>query len=266
LQVFRTSPSSTRILTQRKSPFERENILFVGNNLQTSSNYIKRILPNAIFILFTTTLVPETVSVYGNLIASYSLKQAIEDKRASPVQYEIRSLDLLPKTLLTDVETSSEEPFRNHLTLERISAIAADLVQHFEARSTNQHDKVVVITSRIDNANQLLQSIQHIRPNWAERGVVFALSSLLTNKDRQNLLTRFSDPQDPFRIAIVSSTLLPLIETANVKTAYLANTLPKNAVKRTIALVSRRSKEESGLVVDYNNNLTVIEESYELEQ
>lgn len=238
--------------------FQSDKILFVGNNLRSPSSYIKQILPNAVFILFTTSFAPEAVSVYGDLIAKYGFQQAIKDNIVSNVRYEIRDIGLSPKAASLDADMSREHQFENPLSREWADAIAKDLVQHYERRNSNKN-KAVVVTSRIDYAKELYQSILNIRPEWLERGVLFMLSTALEYRERTEQLMRFANLEDPSRIAIVSSGFLPLIQ-AKIKTAYLLHSVPKTALVRTVGLVSRGLDEE-GLVVDYDHNMKLIREA-----
>jgi len=243
---------------RNQHPFQSDKILFVGNNLQSSNSYIKQILPNAVFILFTTSFSPEVVSVYGDLIAKYGFQQALKDNIVSNVRYEIRDIGLSPKGAPFDADMSREYKFENHLLREWADGIAKDLVQHFEKRNSNMN-KAVVVTSRIDYAKELQQSIIDVRPEWLERGVLFMLSTPVDYQERTEQLMRFGNPENSARIAIVSSGFLPLIQ-ANVKTAYLLHSVAKSVLVQTVGLVSRGLDEE-GLIVDYGHNMKRIREA-----
>jgi len=136
-------------------PFQNDKILFVGNNLPTSSGYIRRILPNAVFILFTSSFTPDTVPMFGDLIAKYGFKQAIRDNVVSNVRYEIRNVGVFRQSASFDADMLSEDQLESHLTWEWVDAIARDLVQHFEQSHTNGN-KAVVVSSRIDYAKSAL--------------------------------------------------------------------------------------------------------------
>src|SRR3954462_7989056 len=124
------------------------------------AKYMRDGLPNASFIGFTGTPIEaddvNTPAVFGDYIDIYDISRAVEDGATVPIYYESRlariELDEAEKPKIdaevadlteNEVESEQERLKRKWASVEalvgyekRLAMVAADLVQHFEARTT----------------------------------------------------------------------------------------------------------------------------------
>lgn len=247
---------------QDAGPFERDDILFVGYNLHSTNSIIHKVFPNALFILFTNNFLPtaEASSTYGSLIAKYDLRRAIEDKVASDINYESRSIDIDFPTRLMEEDPSNEGFATSITSLNYVHAVAADLILHYGARSSETKQKALVVTPSLNISDALFSRICSLKPDWCTGQTIYTISAAIEHNQRDSLLRQFMDPEDQFKIAIVSSSFLSAIQAQNVKTIYVLGSLSKNALARAIGMASRGLPTENGLIVDYGNNLKAIQQ------
>ena len=123
------------------------------------AEYLRQALPNATFVGFTGTPIDSkdrsTVGVFGDLIDTYDMTQAVADKATVPIHYTARlaklrlnltdeeraELDALAEEL-TDGDKAAIERGKSNLTRfeevvgapDRVAQVAADIVEHFELR------------------------------------------------------------------------------------------------------------------------------------
>lgn len=259
------------------------------------ARYLRSSLPNASFIGFTGTPVSQgdhdTVSVFGNYIDVYDMSRSIEDGTTVRLFYESRIASLhLPEELVDSIDEDCEEitgqqevSQRESLktrwsSLEalagakaRLSAIAQDIVTHFEARQLSQEYKggkamIVVMSRRI--AVELYDAITALRPQWhsddLSRGaikVVMTGSSSdppewqrhVGNKaSRETLARRMKDPHDELRLVIVRDMWLTGFDVPSMHTMYVDKPMKGHNLMQAIARVNRVFQgKSSGLVVDY---------------
>lgn len=242
----------------RNAPFERSDIVFVGHDLPDNSGVLNRTFPNAIFILFTNTFLPnnEMGSTYGELIARYNLSQAINDNIATPVHYESRRIS---PTILHESRELLEDQFAAiTVSIDYIREIAIDLIKHFESRNAAKPVRALIVTRRIDVANELVRTILSLRPEW-HADIVGPISAGLDSRERNNLLSRIADRDDQFKLALIGAGMLPGIDIQNVKMIYVTEALSENTLLKVIGLLGRGSDKNAGLLVDYGQNLGVVQ-------
>ena len=251
--VFTTTQ---RILSLRdKGPFLGENIVFVGFDVHGTPR-VTEIFPNAIFILFTSSFLPtpETSAIFGELIAHYSLKQAIDDKVSAAVDYVARKIH--PEISQTDLEehvgTGFDSSFRS---IENAHRVAADIISHFESQNLDKDSKAVIVTLRVQTQSIMFSAIQSLRPEWTNEDLIPPISGAVDRHSLESALSRVRDPRDPFKLAMISSGVLRGIDIFGIKTAYIVEHLPQLALARAVALVSRGVDKGHGLIVDYGHNL-----------
>ena len=133
----------------------------IGNKLVFGfSQYMRDALPNASFIGFTGTPIAledkDTIAVFGDYVSIYDIQDAVDDGATVPIYYESRlaKLDLNHAEIeklsdqVEDIVEDEEDVCNREKTkgewsrLEklvgaepRIQQVAADLVEHFEART-----------------------------------------------------------------------------------------------------------------------------------
>lgn len=78
------------------------------------------------------------------------------------------------------------------------------------------------------------------------------VSSALNSEHRAILARRFTDPDDPSKLAITPGMWLTGLSTPLLKTIYLLKRMSHQSLLQVVARVARASKDvEAGLVVDY---------------
>jgi type I restriction enzyme R subunit len=154
--------------------------------------YMRQALPKATFVGFTGTPIEtkdrDTRDVFGDVIDTYDMTQAVADKAIVPIYYTARlaklhlrlseqeraELDELAEEL-TEGDEAALERSKSKLTRfeevvgapERIALIAADIVEHFERRReamAGGKGMIVTISRRV--AVALYDRIAALRPGW----------------------------------------------------------------------------------------------------
>ncbi|WP_315767718.1 type I restriction endonuclease subunit R [Bradyrhizobium sp. SZCCHNR2012] len=156
------------------------------------AEYLRQALPNATFVGFTGTPIDDrdrsTVGVFGEVIDTYDMTQAVADKATVPIHYTARLAKL--RLNLTDEEREELDALAEELTEgddaaiernkgnlsrfeevvgapDRVSQIAADIVTHFEHRReamAGGKGMIVAISRRV--AVELYDRIAELRPDW----------------------------------------------------------------------------------------------------
>jgi type I restriction enzyme, R subunit len=156
------------------------------------AEYLRQALPNATFVGFTGTPIEErdrnTETVFGDVIDTYDMTQAVADKATVPIHYTARlaklrlnlskeerdELDALAEELSEGDEAAVERE-KGRLSRfneavgapHRLDEIANDIVTHFERRREAMNGgkgMIVTISRRV--AVELYNRIAGLRPNW----------------------------------------------------------------------------------------------------
>jgi type I restriction enzyme, R subunit len=153
---------------------------------------VRQALPNATFVGFTGTPIDlrdrNTEAVFGNIIDTYDMTQAVADHATVPIYYTARlpklhlnlsdderaELDALAEELTEGNEAENERSKSRFARFEevvgaadRVTTIAADIVEHFERRReamAGGKGMVVAISRRV--AVELYDRIAKLRPGW----------------------------------------------------------------------------------------------------
>lgn len=257
------------------------------------AKYLRDALPNATYLGFTGTPIEKndvnTPAVFGDYVDIYDISQAVEDGATVRIFYESR----LAKVAISDegkklIADFDEEFNEDELTAtqqarakwvkaealigshDRIQAVAADIVQHFEQRlfaNANQGKGMIVAMSR-RIAVDLYNAIIALRPAWssddlydgvikvimtssAADGVALAKHHT-TKKDRQILANRMKDPEDKLKLVIVRDMWLTGFDAPSMHTLYIDKPMKGHNLMQAIARVNRVYKDKAGgLIVDY---------------
>lgn len=272
------------------------------------AKYLHDSLPNATYVGFTGTPIDATLDVFGQVVDSYTMTESVNDEITVRIVYEGRAAKvLLDSSKLQEIENyydecesagaseyqidESKKATANMNAIlgdpDRIKAIAADFVKHYEDRvaegSTVKGKAMFVCASR-EIAYQLYLQVKAIRPDWfiektAPEGVELTeqeqketmpsamvkmvmtrgkdddatLYDLLgTKDDRKECDKQFKNPKSNFRIAIVVDMWLTGFDVPELDTIYIDKPLQKHNLIQTISRVNRKFEgKEKGLVVDY---------------
>lgn len=280
---------------------ERTNIVVMVDEAHRSNydfidgfaRHLRDGLPNATFIGFTGTPVEakdrSTTAVFGSVIDTYDLTQAVEDGATVKVLYEARLAKVrLPEDALHDIDSAfieavsgSEEDAQERLKSrwsrveavvgadERLDELARDIVAHWEKRKELMPDaKCMIVTMSRRIAVDLHEKIATLRPDWAtdddatgRMKVVMTGSATdpegwqdhIRNKGQMRALkSRASNPEDPLDIVIVRDMWLTGFDSPAMTTMYVDKPMRGVSLMQAITRVNRTFRDKlAGLIVDY---------------
>ncbi|AOF81151.1 type I site-specific deoxyribonuclease, HsdR family protein [Methyloversatilis sp. RAC08] len=256
------------------------------------AQHLRDALPNATFVAFTGTPVSsedrDTRAVFGDYIHIYDMQQAREDGATVAIYFESRLARLslkqedLPQIddevdeLAEDEEECQQAKLKSRwAALEkvvgaepRIARVAADLVEHFEARNAAQTGKAMVVAMSREICVHLYDAIVALRPDWhdddAEKGAIKIVMTgsasdrallqphIYSAQVKKRLEKRFKAPGDPLRLVIVRDMWLTGFDAPCMHTLYIDKPMKGHNLMQAIARVNRVFKDkQGGLVVDY---------------
>ncbi len=256
------------------------------------AKHMRDALPGATYLGFTGTPIESndksTVAVFGDYIDVYDLTRAVEDGATVRIFYESRlakvSLDEDASETLDDViEEISENAEADDATRakskwarleaivgasQRLDIVAADLVQHWEARRSELFGKAMIVAMSRRIAVELYNRIVELRPDWHSddpdagrikvvmTGSAADVSSFQPHiypKDvRKKLKLRAKDPDDPLEIVIVRDMWLTGFDAPAMHTMYVDKPMQGAGLMQAIARVNRTFRDKpGGLIVDY---------------
>jgi type I restriction enzyme R subunit len=266
-----------------------------GREVYGLAKYMRDALPNASFIGFTGTPIEHadknTPAVFGNYIDTYDMARSVEDGTTVKIYYESRivnlELDHQERGLIDEQydeiteyqeTTQKDELKRKWARLEkivgsndRITAVASDIVDHFEKRQESMETEVgkaiiVAMSRRI--AVDLYNVIIKIRPQWyssdISKGKIKVIMTSassdpegwhdhsLSKSDKELVAKRMKDNKDELELVIVVDMWLTGFDVPSLHTMYLDKPMQGHNLMQAIARVNRVFKEkQGGLIVDY---------------
>jgi len=257
------------------------------------AKHLRDALPGATFVGFTGTPVEsadkDTRAVFGDYVSIYDIQDAVDDGATVPIYYESRLAKLdINQAQIEQLNAEVEEVFEDEedvaqreaakgkwAQLEklvgaepRLKQVAADLVAHFEARSTALDGKAMVVCMSRAICAHLYEEIKLLRPAWHHEDpaqgalkVVMtgsaadaaALQPHITNGATKKLLEkRFKDVADPLKLVIVRDMWLTGFDVPCLHTLYVDKPMRDHNLMQAIARVNRVFRDkQGGLVVDY---------------
>ncbi len=307
LQKFGLSKAERETGAEHPLLTERHNIIVVVDEAHRShyddldgyARHIRDALPNAVYIAFTGTPISEadrdTRDVFGPDIDVYDLTRAVNDKATVPVYFEPRLIkvalaqgvteDDLDKAAdevtagLDDVERDQIEKSVAVINAvygapDRLAALARDIVEHWETRSTEMRKfiscsgKAFIVGATREICAGLYEEIVKLKPEWhddaVDKGaikVVYSgsakdqdLVAKHVRRDGQNktIQQRLRDPDDELQIVLVKEMLLTGFDAPPLHTLYLDRPLKGALLMQTLARVNRTFREKpNGLLVAY---------------
>jgi type I restriction enzyme R subunit len=155
------------------------------------AKHMRDALPNAAFIGFTGTPISfedkDTRAVFGDYVSIYDIQDAVDDKATVPIYYESRlaKLDLnrdeiealsdqVDEVIEDEEDIGSREKTKGEWSrLEklvgatpRIKEVAADIIAHYEERSSTMEGKAMIVAMSRDICVHLYNEIVALRPTW----------------------------------------------------------------------------------------------------
>ncbi len=269
--------------------------------------FLRQSLPNATYVGFTGTPVDATLDVFGDIVEAYTMTQAVNDGITVRIVYEGRAakvaIDNEKLALIEKYYEECEEAGANEYQIEeskkkaatiksvlghsdRLKAIAADFVTHYEARVAEKATvagKAMFVCSDREIAYAFYKNVIALRPDWAiakeadENAVLTeadkrdlkpmekiklvmtynkddapALFNMLKKDDKDELARQFKNDKSNFKIAVVVDMWLTGFDVPSLDTMYLDKYVHKHTLIQTISRVNRVYEgKEKGLVVDY---------------
>ena len=279
---------------------DRRNIVVIADEAHRSqydfiagfAGHMRDAVPNASFIGFTGTPIEKadanTRAVFGDHISVYDIERSVQDKATVPIYYESRlarlALDDRHKPRIDpDFEeaTEGEEVERKEklktkwAQLEavvgaerRVRQVAADIVEHYEARLDAMDGKAMVVCMSRRICVDLHDELVRLRPDWHhpddDKGAIKVVMTgsaadgpdwqpHIRNKARREALAkRFRDPDDPLRVVLVRDMWLTGFDAPSLHTMYVDKPMRGHGLMQAIARVNRVFRDKpGGLVVDY---------------
>lgn len=272
------------------------------------AKYLHDSLPNAVYVGFTGTPVDATLDVFGKVVDAYTMTESVRDEITVRIVYEGRAARVILNNSELEkieryydevaeeganeyqIEKSKQESARLTAILgdpDRLQALAADFVAHYENRVTEGSTvkgKAMFVSSTRNIAYDFYQRVLALRPEWGE--VRFAEPGIeLTDKDKRELkpmeriklvMTRnqddpkelwdllgtkeyrkeldrqFKNEKSNFKIAIVVDMWLTGFDVPSLDTIYIDKPIQQHNLIQTISRVNRKYEgKNKGLVVDY---------------
>ena len=148
--------------------------------------------PNATFVGFTGTPIAETIQVFGEIVDSYTMRQAVDDDITKDIKYipriakvtldskKVKEIDAYYKQCAdegateADIVASKKAMSKMEQILgddERLERLASDIIAHYTASCDNKPgvvQKAMVVCSKREIGYNLLQKFRKLRPDWFE--------------------------------------------------------------------------------------------------
>ncbi|MFG0287025.1 MAG: type I restriction endonuclease subunit R [Rhodopirellula sp. JB044] len=272
------------------------------------AKYLHDSLPNATYVGFTGTPIDATLDVFGEVVDSYTMTESVKDEITVRIVYEGRAAKvLLDNKKLEEIEAyyqrcadegasdyqieeSKKASAQMNAILgdpDRIKALAADFVAHYEKRvgeGSTVEGKAMFVCSKREIAWEFFKEVIALRPEWNEvrecaEGIELTeaerkkikpmerikmimtrgkdddkeLYDLLGSKDyRDELARQFKDAKSNFKIAVVVDMWLTGFDVPELDSIYIDKPIKRHNLIQTISRVNRKfESKQKGLVIDY---------------
>lgn len=257
-----------------------------------TAKYLHNALPNAIYIGFTGTPVEtkdkSTSSIFGDVIDTYDMTQAILDGSTVPIMYESRMARVgLNQKILDEIdnyysyieESGSADEYAINKSKQmmakisqiiedpdRLELIVKDIISHFEERKDMVADHAMVVAYSRKAAYTMYKKFIELRPDYKDVVNMIITPSnkdpedmqkvVGTKNDKKDLEIRFkneaNDPNEKFKIAIVVDMWLTGFDVPRLGVMYIDKPMKAHNLMQAIARVNRVYKTKpAGLIVDY---------------
>lgn len=153
---------------------------------------LRTAFPNATFVGFTGTPIDDTIQVFGQVVDSYTMQQAVADGITRDIKYipriakvtleaeKVQQIDAYYRQCAeegateADIATSKKAMSAMEVILgddERLERLAADIIEHYTQCCDNRPDveqKAMVVCSKRQIAYRLLKKFEQLRSDWFE--------------------------------------------------------------------------------------------------
>ncbi|WP_233555545.1 type I restriction endonuclease subunit R [Pontibacter oryzae] len=266
----------------------RDNIIVIADEchrtqyglIQGFANNLRRALPQASFIGFTGTPVDskdaDTEAVFGEIIHTYDIRQATEDKAVVPIYYEPRlaKLHLGNEQLEEEAEEITgglEDSDKNKIlwaamedaagSAARVEAIAKDMLQHYTNRNASLSGKAMIVCISRRNCVKLYDALT-VLEGCPEVAVIMTTNiakdpvtwnpHVRTKEQMEAIKSRFKNPDDPLKLVIVRDMWLTGFDNPAMHTLYVDKVMSGHNLIQAVNRVATVFRDKpSGLIVDY---------------
>ena len=271
---------------------DRENIIVLVDEAHRSQEgglgrKMRKALPGAFLFGLTGTPINRVdkntfyafgaVEDAGGYLSRYGFEDSVRDGATRELHFEPRLVDLhidqdeIDKAFkeltggLSDLERDQLARMAAKMavlikTPDRISAVCADIAQHFQEKVVPNGFGAQVVT--FDRESCLLYKREldrHLPPEFSD--IVMSVNTgeedyTPYRRDRdaeEKLLDRFRDPNDPLKILVVTSKLLAGFDAPILQTMYLDKPMRDHTLLQAICRTNRPygQMKSHGLIVDY---------------
>lgn len=257
-----------------------------------TAKYLHNALPNAIYIGFTGTPVEtkdkSTSAIFGDVIDTYDMTQAIMDGSTVPIMYESRMARVgLNQKILDEIDnyykfieesgTADEYAINKSKQMmakisqviedpDRLELIVKDIINHYEERKDMVADHAMVVAYSRKAAYIMYKKFIELRPDYIDVVKMIITPSnkdpeemqklIGTKNDKKELEIRFKNEKDDtnekFKIAIVVDMWLTGFDVPRLGVMYIDKPMKAHNLMQAIARVNRVYKSKpAGLIVDY---------------
>jgi type I restriction enzyme R subunit len=279
---------------------DRRNVIVIADEAHRSqydfldgyARHLRDALPNATYLGFTGTPIESTdkstKAVFGEYIDIYDLTRAVEDGATVRIFYESRLARVsLPEDAKSQIDQDVEELTEGQEMSEaeraksrwarveaivgadaRLDLIAADIVEHWEARRANLIGKAMVVCMSRRICVELYRRIVALRPDWhsddpAQGRIKVVMTGsaadppefqphLYPKETLRDLKARAKNAEDPLEIVIVRDMWLTGFDAPSMHTMYVDKPMQGSGLMQAIARVNRTFRDKpGGLIVDY---------------
>ncbi|QEW04632.1 type I restriction endonuclease subunit R [Microbacterium lushaniae] len=307
LQKFGLTESEKLAGRQHPLLTDRRNVIVVVDEAHRShyddldgyARHLRDALPNATLIAFTGTPISfaerDTRAVFGDYIDIYDLSRAVEDGATVPVYFEPRlikvsfadgvaqeDIDRVADEVTVGLDDTERARLEASVAVvnavygapERIEALAADLVRHWEERRERMKEfvqspgKALIVGGTREICARLYDAIIALRPDWHSDAldagrvkVVYSGSAtdqppvsdhVRRNSENKAIKARLKDADDKLELVIVKDMMLTGFDAPPLHTLYLDRPLKGALLMQTLARVNRTFRgKQDGLLVAY---------------
>ncbi|MCW5914747.1 MAG: type I restriction endonuclease subunit R [Chitinophagaceae bacterium] len=156
------------------------------------AEHLRSAFPNATFVGFSGTPIDETIQVFGDVVDSYTMQQAVDDEITVELKYiprianvtldseKVKEIDAYYQQCADegateeDIAASKKAMSAMEVILgddDRLERLAKDIIEHYTHACENKADvvqKAMIVCSKRKIAYQLLQKFKAQKPEWFE--------------------------------------------------------------------------------------------------
>ena len=298
IQKFQTTEEEKAGRVKYPQISDRRNIVIIADEAHRSqykrmAQNLQIALPNALRIGFTGTPIEledrSTTDVFGPVISSYKIPDAVRDKTTVEIAYDGRlvNLHLLNRfigkdfeEITADIDEETTEALSKKWSEtkklledpDRIKVIAKDVVHHLNAKQKILKGKAMLCASTKKAAAMYKEFIDKEKdhpecvcvisgskkkstediPDDKKTLEDYLRPHYRSKKETEDLIKNFKDEKKPIKLLIVCDMLLTGFDAPLLHTMYIDKPLRDHNLIQAISRVNRVWKDKStGLIVDY---------------